>query len=427
MIIPTNLIADPTIIQGLIDGSLVRYGGVIRNAAGTEQGGQIVRHLTESSGFTNQLMNLPFSPVMGSASLATNAIGHATTFNQLVGLQQTASSILGFSQIAAGASVLNLGVSIAGFAYMGYKLHQTQKAINNLQKSMDAGFNRVEERLDQLSGQLAYLHLLVEDSRQKQQDLHNAITDLHKALLIQKIADLQAELETLKRFPNDSPKAPLKTAASVRLFLASQAMQAPLQDEANTLMLVDVSTQGWAVATATEANLLLQHGYIEDAQEMLDLEVPRFQEHANHWAKTLLNTERSELATAQRFATPYFQDKITSERVQRIIAISPSDNNLSSEKAYQKRLDAKVELTMTRTQPYITEQWKHRQLALAEYLDTLSELSSRLDSLRDFAQLCAEQDVSSSHDLLPDEKAKPGLYLLPNNHASGERMTFNSL
>jgi len=62
---------------------------------------------------------------------------------------------------------------------------------------------------------------------------------------------------------------------------------------------------------------------------MLDLEVPRFQEHANHWANTLLNTERSELATAQRFATPYFQEEITSERVQRIIAISPSDNNLS--------------------------------------------------------------------------------------------------
>ena len=422
MIIPTNLITDPTIIQGLIDGSLVRYGGVIRNAAGTEQGGQIVRHLTEASGLTNQLMNLPFSPITGSASLATNAVGHAATFNQLVGidhklmgLQQTASSILGFSQIAAGASVLNLGVSIAGFAYMGYKLHQTQKAINNLQKSMDAGFNRVEERLDQLSGQLAYLHLLVEDSRQKQQELQEAITNLHKAFLIQKIAELQAELETLKRFPNDSPKDALKTAANVRFFLSSQATQAPLQDDANTLMLVDVSTQGWAVATATEANLLLQHGYIQQAQEMLNQQVPCFQEHANNWADTLLNTERSELATAQRFATPYFQDEITWERVQRIIDISPRDNSLSSEKAYQKRLDAEVELKMTRTQPYITEQWKHRQLALAEYLDTLSELSARLDSLREFAQLCKEQGVTSSHDLLPDNHAKPGIYLLPVN------------
>ena len=412
MIIPTNLIADPSIIQGLADGSLVRYGSVIRNAAGTAQGGQIFGHLAEAPSLTNQLMSLPLSPVTSSASLATNTIGHAATLNKLAGLQQTASSILGFSQIAAGASVLNLGVSIAGFAYMGYKLHQTQKAIDNLQKSMDAGFNRVEERLDQLSGQLAYLHLLVEDSRQKQQELHDAITDLHRAFLIQKIAELQAELETLKRFPNESPKDALKTASNVRIFLSSQATQAPLKDDANTLMLVDVSTQGWAVAIATEANLLLQHGYIQEAQEILNLEVPRFQQHANYWAKTLLNTERSELATAYRFATPYFQQEITFERVQRIIAISPSDNHLSSEKADQKLLDAEVELKMSRTQPQITEQWKHRQLALAEYLDTLSELSARLDSLREFAQLCEQEGVQSSHDLLPNHEAETGIYVL---------------
>jgi len=83
-------------------------------------------------------------------------------------------------------------------------------------------------------------------------------------------------------------------------------------------------------------------------------------------------------------------------------------------------LDAEVELQMTRTQPQITEQWKHRQLALAEYLDTFSELASQLDSLREFAQFCAEQEVSSSHDFLPDKKAKPGLYLLSNHHASSE-------
>ncbi|NEO26023.1 MAG: hypothetical protein F6K03_03775 [Kamptonema sp. SIO4C4] len=46
---------------------------------------------------------------------------------------------------------------------------------------------------------------------------------------IKNIADLQAELETLKRFPNESPKDALKTATNTRLFLGSQATQAPLQ------------------------------------------------------------------------------------------------------------------------------------------------------------------------------------------------------
>ncbi|WP_204104644.1 MULTISPECIES: hypothetical protein [Spirulina sp. CCY15215] len=387
MIIPTNLIADPEIIKGLLDGSLVRYGSVIRKAAGTSQGGQIVRHLTEVSGLPSQLMTLPFS------------------------------SILGFSQIAAGASVLNLGVSIAGFAYMGFKLHQVQNQISNLQHSVNEGFDRIDWSLEQLSRQLSqqlgYLYLLVEDSREEQQRLGNAIADLHKALLIKNIADLQAELEHLKRFPDDSPKAALKTATSARLFLASQATQAPLEFDANTLMLVDVSTQGWAVAIATEANLLLQHGQIPEAREVLAREIPRFQQHAHQWAKSLLNTERPELATAQRFATPYFKNCITPERVQRITQISPSDRALSSDQTLQKRRGAKVELEMTRTQPQLTSQWKYRQLAIAEYLDTLSELYARLDGLLAFAQLCEQQGVKSSHELLPDANAKPGLYLLP--------------
>ena len=114
---------------------------------------------------------------------------------------------MGLTQIAAGASVLNLGISIAGFAYMGYKLHQVQKSLGYLQQTMDAGFTRVETRLDQISdqvnqgfmivlkglnhlddrltnisGELNYLYLLVQDSRQKQESIAKSISNLHKAL-----------------------------------------------------------------------------------------------------------------------------------------------------------------------------------------------------------------------------------------------------
>lgn len=337
-------------------------------------------------------------PKLSIATLGTTSSGKSTIVNALIGRR-----IAPIERSEMSGGILKLGDSDT----VQLLIEDTENAQWETGEWTDLKDTELYHRIQKL----------VEDSRQKQQELHDAITDLHKAFLIQKIADLQAELETLKRFPNDSPKAALKTATSVRLFLASQAMQAPLKDDANTLMLVDVSTQGWAVATATEANLLLQHGYIQDAQEMLHLEVPRFQEHANHWANTLLNTERSELATAHRFATPYFQKEITSERVQRIINISPSDHNLSAEKADQKRLDAEVELQMSRTRPQITEQWKHRQLALAEYLDTLSELSARLDGLLSFAQLCEQEGVKNSHDLLPNHQAKAGIYLLKEgNH-----------
>lgn len=48
----------------------------------------------------------------------------------------------------------------------------------------------------------------------------------------------------------------------------------------------------------------------------------------------------------------------------------------------------------------------------SEYLDALSELLARLDTLQDFAQLCGDQGVQSSKEILPSNDVKPGLYLL---------------
>jgi hypothetical protein len=61
------------------------------------------------------------------------------------------------------------------------------------------------------------------------------------------------------------------------------------------------------------------------------------------------------------------------------------------------------------------EIWTHRQIAIAEYLDTLSELLARLDSLQSFAVLCENKNVKSSKDILPDNDAETGLYVIMIN------------
>ena len=60
--------------------------------------------------------------------------------------------------------------------------------------------NRVDNGLDIISGQLAYLYLLVKDSRQKQKSLAKAISHLHQAMLIKEIAALKAELDDRSLF-----------------------------------------------------------------------------------------------------------------------------------------------------------------------------------------------------------------------------------
>ncbi len=415
MLIDTTLIANnPELIKGLLDGTLKRFGSVIRDSAT----GQIVRHLAESPEFTSKLITLPLSPAWGGASivldgtkLVVDAVGHGTTIHKLNRMQQTLSSVLQLNQIAAGASVLNLGVSIAGFAYMGYKLHQLQKSLDTVQQSMQAGFDRVDERFDQLSNQLGYLHLLVEHNRQEQQRLGKKVSELHHLLLLKEIAALQAELIDRDRYPNEPIREALKVSARVRLVLANQATQTAPKFTAEAMLVTDLAIQGWAAATAVETHLLLETGKMQDACELLEAEVPRFRQLVERWATVLLTNQRPHLSTAYRFATPRFERHISRDRVERIVTISPGDITLSSEQAHRKRKDAELEFEMSYSAQF-DQQWLHHQLAAAEYLDMLSELCARLEGLEAFAKLCDRSGAQSSHELLPSSTSEPGLYAI---------------
>lgn len=413
----TLLVKNPEIIKGLLDGSMKRYGSVIRWAAGTVKAGQIVRHLAETPGLTSKLMTVPFDPILAGIDV----IGHGLTYHKLIGIdrkligfEKTLSSVMGLSQIAAGASVLNLGISIAGFAYMGSKLHQVQKTLGHIQQSMEEGFNRIDNRLDIISEQLAYLYLLVEDSHQKQKSLAKAISNLHQAMLIQEIAALKAELDDRSRFPDESRSSALKTASRVRLFLSNQAMQATPELDAEIMLNADVSIQGWAVATATEANLLLEIGKHQEAKELLALEIPQFKQVAERWGKALINDENTYLSTAYRFTNARFKNHIASERVERITEISPSDRTLSPDQIRGKKNYVDVEFEMSYSSAKFDRAWTHRQIAVAEYLDGLSELLARLEGLESFANLCESKGVKSSREILPGPDTEPGIYILPS-------------
>ncbi len=177
------------------------------------------------------------------------------------------------------------------------------------------------------------------------------------------------------------------------------------------MLLADVATQGWAVATATEAHLLLEVGMFEDAQELLSLEVPRFKQNAERWTNNLLNKERPELNTAYRFSAPLFKEHISQERVTRIANLNQSDRNLSLEKKREKQDDIAVEFKMSYATQF-NRDWVYQKIAIAEYLDTFSELSARLETLQDFAILCEKTGVTNSLELLPTQQKGDGWYTI---------------
>ncbi|QUS61895.1 hypothetical protein [Synechocystis sp. PCC 7338] len=447
MIINTDLLLNnPEIIKGLVSGEMTRYGSVIRWAKGVgPHGGNIVKHLAESPSLTNKMMLVGVDPILGGGAIATDIAGHGMNYHKLLGIDKKITGIsenlikvMGLSQLSAGASVLNLGVSAIGFAYMGYKLHQMQKSINVLQSTMTNGFNRVEanlnslkykidsgfsiviqglkhldNRLDNISGQLAYLYLITQDNRRKQEKLAVAISHLHQTNLIREISLLQAELNDRSRFPNESPRQAIKTASHVRIFLSSEAQKITPEVEAELLLNSDVAIQGWVIATATEANLLMEIGQFQEAKFLVQEEVSKFRQIAERWAFALLNCENHKINTLYRLDSLLFKDYILKERIQRILEICPSEQSLDFAKVHWLKSSANAEYKTSYAPERYNQVWINKQLATAEYLDTLSELLARLDTLQDFAQLCQDQGVKSSKELLPTNDAEPGLYLLP--------------
>ncbi|BAZ13642.1 hypothetical protein NIES4071_54810 [Calothrix sp. NIES-4071] len=288
--------------------------------------------------------------------------------------------------------------------YTGWELEnfETTSQWNNHQlHPKTASLDRIDSKLGYIEGNVQFVSVMA----------NYAKLDFQEAELLEfcKAVFDYRELLDRNRFPNSSVRDALKAASCVRLVLSDQAMQAKPALEAETMLITDVAMQGWAVATATEAYLLLEDGQIDEAQQLLALEVPKFKNTALQWSDSLIADERKQLRTAYRFTAPHFKQHISNERAERIVYISSTDNSLSQEQIRRKKKDVELEFEMSYSSIF-DQKWTYRQIAIAEYLDAKSELLARLESIQAFADTCESRGAKSSLDILPDESVEPGLY-----------------
>jgi hypothetical protein len=410
MLIETLLFASPYIVTGLLNGSLRRIGGVIREA----DTGRIVKHLAEAPGHSSALLKQPLSPLVGGANLVIDSLGHLATQRKLNILQSTASQILNVSQIAAGASVLNLGVSVAGFFYMHHRLNQLQNAVSDFHQILDSGLKDIQFKLDLLSGHLAYLRIITEKNLVVQKQTLDALTQLHQAIFVQMLAKLQSELISLHLFPSCSPKDAIKVLSEARIFFSDQAKQIQAEIHPRNLLLGDIAITGWAVALSAESQLLMRNGFLEDASSLLYSEVPRFRKVAEKWCQALLPNDRPQLNTAYAYHAPKLNRYISDERIKRIVRLSPIDQDLSLDEVHRKKKSLEVEFQMSYFSE-LEETWILTQVATSEYLDSLSELTERLESLQSFASLCKEENEFDAFQKLPSDDFDKNIYLISLN------------
>ena len=142
----------PEVMMGIITGKYKPYGGVIRWAAGTENAGQIVRHLIPSSfNPVGIIPGLDFIPgIIANVQLeqvkaATRQIKEIAQFNtdqlfqlsgQVNSLSQMTQQVLQMATGTAILSGLNLTVSCVGFAVINNRLNAIDNKLQEIQKDV---------------------------------------------------------------------------------------------------------------------------------------------------------------------------------------------------------------------------------------------------------------------------------------------------
>ena len=123
--------------SGMADGSLVRFGAIIKDA----NNGGIVAHLQET-GVAQQLLSSatggPFAPISAVSSIGANV--------QLSALTNMMATMQMLQYATIGASLVGLGVSVAGFKAMSTRFDQVQSQISAFSDKVVQHFEEQKER-----------------------------------------------------------------------------------------------------------------------------------------------------------------------------------------------------------------------------------------------------------------------------------------
>ncbi|MBB4070268.1 hypothetical protein GGQ18_002877 [Salinibacter ruber] len=357
------------ILEGLENGKLRRFGGVIRKSPGTSDGGEIVAHLRDIIGGEGQKSplqtpNAP-SPLSGQAS-------------------QALSKTLQLSQVAAAASVLNLGVSIAGFAYMAKRMNDFQQDLATLERKMEEGFDRIDEKLDVVLQRIEEVRYIVKANHVQGQALLEEVRAVRDALFGQQKGELLAALEMVDVGESDLEDR-LHTFKKVRHAMEEELRDPPAFRNVHRLIDVGMRLRAWAMAAAAEALALVRLNEQEAAATRYDEAGDFALNRAKQWVERGLPDPDWTL-----WANSAFEESVSEDRLHRIADLFEDD--LSRSKLRQMKGEGAVQHDSYIGKLNDGEKRKHEGLAALS--DTGVELGHRLKTKSDELRFCQEHNIS---------------------------------
>lgn len=255
-----------------------RYGGVLRIAPGDSKGrgGQIAAHLQDRPGFNPADLG-QVSPL-------------ATTF----------------SGVAALTGVLNLGVSIAGFAIMNNKLNKLTEELRELQAVTQDGFSRVDARLDQLEAHLLDIKLVTCRTAVEVVDLRHDVADIGRLLDAERFARLAMLAERVcegKSLDDPARFAVLTDGFAELRHFFSLALGGRPPEALNLKFVRDLGYfQAWSATLALEAQCYWASGNLDEGLARFGANLVPYADSARRYATALVGS------VPGRFLAPGVED-----------------------------------------------------------------------------------------------------------------------
>lgn len=361
--------------KGLLNGQYTRWGGTIRVSKGYPGAGQIVGMLRDAS-------------PDGDMRLITNANGHYNMqpLNQVMGMA---------SSIGAAASVINLGVSAAGFYIMNNKLKKLQKSVSQMQQITEAGFERLDERFDKIQGQLVELKIFHLETREYLQDLYAGVYDIKYALFTDKMATIDVAMQRIGEIQhvNDhESKKYIDDFSRVRLSFQGELEGRSLNINDHPKRFLDsmMLYRGWGIAGAGEVYARRKLGELERPSKLASELACQSRSWSKQWANDLLPI--GEYGGVNRFGHSKFRSRISDAQRVRLFRVYTGDD-LSDGEIRQLEIDG-AERVAHKIPDLGGDSWFQRQHGIADTLDMIEETTERLESLEFETKLCAKNRLN---------------------------------
>lgn len=346
----------PEVLARLKAGELVRIGGVLRVGPGYPGAGRIVAHLRELGDLVDPVIRVP----------------------------------LQITQVAAAASVVNLGVSVAGFALVLHKIGKLQQSVHALSTLSHRQHADVMGALAGVASQLVELRYVALESRDLLEATLEEVRRVRRDLLDSYLARVLTEIDLLqqaRQITEREATPALRTFGEARRWLEQTIYVLPARerDDAHWFDRL-LRYRVWCFTGLAEVHLLRRVGDDKGAEVLARSLATTSRTWASAWSGVLLPS--SEFHGVFRFSHSAFAD-LDREIYARLVRLQNGPLAATSD---LREVDARMDVA--RAMPRLDASWIQRQHAIAGVLDFAEESTARMESLADELAMCADERLA---------------------------------